>query len=83
MPNKLKDVQTTDKTHHPYILEENVSILLKGTGLPIRVNVYRPKSEDLVPVLVTFGPYGKDVPYAVYVTFWNIQNVRELLDQSS
>jgi hypothetical protein len=32
---------------------------------------------------VTFGPYGKDVPYAVYVTFWNIQNVRELLDQSS
>ncbi|KAB2099348.1 hypothetical protein AG0111_0g12239 [Alternaria gaisen] len=66
MPNKLKDVQTTDKTHHPYILEENVSILLKGTGLPIRVNVYRPKSEDLVPVLVTFGPYGKDVPYAVF-----------------
>lgn len=65
MPNQLRDISSVDGINHPYIFEQNVGILLKGTGLPIRVNVYRPKTDEQVPVLVTFGPYGKDTPYAV------------------
>ncbi|CAM1508472.1 Fc.00g053200.m01.CDS01 [Cosmosporella sp. VM-42] len=45
---------------------KNVSIPLKASPLPIRANVYIPKSEDPLakyPVLVTYGPYGKDIPY--------------------
>ncbi|WWD19961.1 hypothetical protein CI109_104434 [Kwoniella shandongensis] len=45
------------------ILEKNVDIPLKdGQGL-CRVNVYKPKNEGRYPVLVTYGPYGKDIPY--------------------
>lgn len=65
MPNKLRDISSVEDTNYPYPFEQNVSILLKGTGLPVRVNVYRPKIDEKVPVLVTFGPYGKDTPYAV------------------
>jgi predicted acyl esterase len=33
----------------------------------VRCNVYRPKTEAKVPVLVTYGPYGKDIHYREYV----------------
>lgn len=69
MPNQLREISSIDDTSYPYIFEQNVGIMLKGTELPVRVNVYRPKTDEQVPVLVTFGPYGKDVPYAVYVLF--------------
>lgn len=64
MPNEiLPDIATVDKTSFPYIFEQNVTIPLKdGSGL-IRANVYRPKELEKVPVLVTYGPYGKDIPY--------------------
>ncbi|KAH7152478.1 X-Pro dipeptidyl-peptidase C-terminal non-catalytic domain-containing protein [Dactylonectria estremocensis] len=48
---------------------KNVSIPLKASPLPIRANVYLPKSADpnaRWPVLVTYGPYGKDIPYATF-----------------
>jgi predicted acyl esterase len=68
MPNQIRDISTTETGDFPYILEKNVSIPLKssgdGSGL-VRANVYRPKDsgEKPVPVLVTYGPYGKDIYY--------------------
>ncbi|KAJ6192374.1 Alpha/Beta hydrolase protein [Bipolaris maydis] len=32
----------------------------------VRGNVYRPKSEGRYPVLVTYGPYGKDILYSSF-----------------
>lgn len=63
MPNEIKDIRTVDKTSFPYIFEQNVTVELKaGKGL-VRCNVYRPKTSAPVPVLVTYGPYGKDIHY--------------------
>ncbi|OIW29732.1 X-Pro dipeptidyl-peptidase C-terminal non-catalytic domain-containing protein [Coniochaeta ligniaria NRRL 30616] len=49
---------------------KNVSIPLKASPLPIRANVYLPLSasgdDGKWPVLVTYGPYGKDIPYATF-----------------
>jgi putative CocE/NonD family hydrolase len=48
---------------------KNVSIPLKASSLPIRANVYLPLSssgDGKYPVLVTYGPYGKDIPYATF-----------------
>ena len=62
-------------------LFKNVSIPLKNSTLPIRANVYIPLEKDTntqledgttstdqkrYPVLVTYGPYGKDIPYACF-----------------
>ena len=46
------------------ILEKNVSIPRDGT-YPIRCNVYRPIAAEgeTFPVIVTYGPYGKDIHY--------------------
>ncbi|TKA76929.1 hypothetical protein B0A55_03114 [Friedmanniomyces simplex] len=65
MPNQLRDISSVDNDSYPYIFEQNVDVPIKtfDTGL-IRVNVYRPKIDKPVPVLITCGPYGKDVPYA-------------------
>lgn len=65
MPNQHRDIQTVDSTNFSYVFEQNVSIPL-GNGGVVRCNVYKPKtasSEVKFPVLVTYGPYGKDVPY--------------------
>ncbi|KAK4194892.1 putative acyl esterase [Triangularia verruculosa] len=69
--SSLPDVSTHDRISFPYIFSKNVSVPLSppatGTGL-IRCNVYRPHDSDSkpVPVLVTYGPYGKDIPYRVF-----------------
>ncbi|RSL82388.1 hypothetical protein CEP51_005201 [Fusarium floridanum] len=63
MPNQIKDIHTVDDTSFPYIFEQNATVTLKsGSGL-VRCNVYRPKGANKVPVLVTYGPYGKDIHY--------------------
>ncbi|KAI0802497.1 Alpha/Beta hydrolase protein [Xylaria sp. FL0064] len=63
MPNAIQDLLVVDDTSFPYIFEQNVTVTLKsGQGL-IRCNVYRPKRPEPVPVLVTYGPYGKDIHY--------------------
>jgi hypothetical protein len=64
MPNKIRDdLLVVDSTSFPYILEQNVTIKLKTFDGLVRCNIYRPKSEDKIPVLVTYGPYGKDIHY--------------------
>ncbi|KAG7150573.1 hypothetical protein HYQ46_000487 [Verticillium longisporum] len=67
MPNQVKDLHKVDETSFPYIFEQNATVTLKaGDGL-VRCNIYRPKSSGPVPVLVTYGPYGKDIPYKEYL----------------
>jgi hypothetical protein len=68
--NTVKDLlQVTTDQENGLIFEKNVSIPLKASTLPIRCNVYRPIAEDdqKYPVLVTYGPYGKDIPYEKYL----------------
>jgi hypothetical protein len=63
MPNETRDIHVVDDTSFPYIFEQNATVKLNsGDGL-VRCNVYRPRSGP-VPVLVTYGPYGKDIHYS-------------------
>ena len=64
MPNEIQDLHTIDSDTYAYIFEQNASVPLNSSDGLIRLNVYRPKTEAKVPVLVTYGPYGKDIPYA-------------------
>ena len=64
MPTKIKDnILVVDRDSYPYMYEENVTIPLKFNNGLVRANLYRPKNVDKAPVLLTYGPYGKDVPY--------------------
>ncbi|KAM0753449.1 X-Pro dipeptidyl-peptidase protein [Meredithblackwellia eburnea MCA 4105] len=47
------------------VFEKNVDIPLKDGGL-CRGNVYRPKQQGRYPVIMTYGPYGKDYPYSEF-----------------
>lgn len=64
MPNKIKDLHIIDRESFPYIFEQNVTVALKSSDGLVRVNVFRPKTSEKVPVLCTYGPYGKDIHYA-------------------
>lgn len=65
MPNEIKDLYKTDDQSFDYLYEENVTVPLKGGKGLVRVNVYRPKTQETrYPVLVTYGPYGKDIHYS-------------------
>ncbi|CUM55110.1 uncharacterized protein AC631_03446 [Debaryomyces fabryi] len=66
MPNIIKKIQTNDFESFPYIFQKNIDIPLKTDitgGNIVRANVYRPKSSERFPVLITYGPYGKDIHY--------------------
>ena len=65
MSAPLKDLhETFDDEENNLIFEKNVSIPIPGSELPIRANVYRPKeTRHKCPVLITYGPYGKDIWY--------------------
>ncbi|KAK0741128.1 X-Pro dipeptidyl-peptidase C-terminal non-catalytic domain-containing protein [Schizothecium vesticola] len=51
-------------------VHKNISIPLRASPLPIRANLYLPLSptpgQKKYPVLVTYGPYGKDIPYSSF-----------------
>jgi hypothetical protein len=67
MPLQIKDLlEVHTDTGNNLIFEKNVSVPLKNSDLPLRCNVYRPLSpkNGKFPVLVTYGPYGKDIPYS-------------------
>ncbi|KAH8803322.1 Alpha/Beta hydrolase protein [Xylogone sp. PMI_703] len=68
----IKIIHTVDLSGD-YIVEVNVDIPLRtatkttsADPLLVRANVYRPKANGRFPVLVTYGPYGKDIPYASF-----------------
>ena len=65
MPNTIKDLYTIDEKSFDYIYEENLSVHLKESEGLVRCNVYGPKATgNKHPVLVTYGPYGKDIHYS-------------------
>jgi len=66
MPNEIQDLRAVDADTHDYILEENVTVPLKSSDGLVRLNIYRPRAEQKAPVLATYGPYGKDIPYQEY-----------------
>lgn len=64
MGNELRDISETHlDEENGLIFEKNISIPLQDNGSVIRCNVYRPIAEGTFPVLVTYGPYGKDIYY--------------------
>ncbi|KIV92426.1 hypothetical protein PV10_03726 [Exophiala mesophila] len=67
MPNPIRnDLHKIDDQSFDYIYEENITIpLQEGRGI-VRANIFRPKQQAKSPVLVTYGPYGKDVHYSVF-----------------
>jgi X-Pro dipeptidyl-peptidase (S15 family) len=64
MPNPIKGLHTVDDQDFSYIFEQNATVKLSVSEGLVRCNVYRPKTSEKVPVIVTYGPYGKDIPYA-------------------
>lgn len=69
MPNIIKkDIHTIDQKSFRYIFEQNATVSLKSSEGLVRCNIYRPKNLDKVPVLVTYGPYGKDIHYKEYAS---------------
>ncbi|KAF2003499.1 X-Pro dipeptidyl-peptidase protein [Amniculicola lignicola CBS 123094] len=67
MPNQIKqDIHTIDEITFPYIFEQNATVPLKTSEGLVRCNVYRPKPTkegETFSVLITYGPYGKDIHY--------------------
>ena len=70
MPNEIRDISSVNEESFPYAFEKNVTIPLKSSSGLVRANVYRPKdsSNKPVPILMTYGPYGKDIYYGEYVS---------------
>lgn len=49
------------------IIDKNVDIPLKDGLNVLRCDVFRPKDETKkYPIIMTSGPYGKDIPYSVF-----------------
>jgi len=46
---------------HEMLVEQNADVPMRD-GAILHANVYRPNADGRFPVLMTFGPYGKDVP---------------------
>ena len=65
MSEEIRDMrEVTIDQQNNVIFEKNVSVPIPGTELPVRVNVYRTNETRVKrPVLVTYGPYGKDIWY--------------------
>jgi putative CocE/NonD family hydrolase len=48
------------------LVEQNAEVPMRD-GAILRANVYRPDADARFPVLMTFGPYGKDVPLREFI----------------
>lgn len=71
------DTPTTDSQHrvesrNSMIIEWDVPIEMDD-GLVLRANIYRPTGEGPFPVIMSHGPYGKDLAWQEgYKTTWDI-----------
>ncbi|KAL1611046.1 hypothetical protein SLS59_000683 [Nothophoma quercina] len=72
MASDLDKFMTVNKDDFPYIFIQHKDAPLRTnhTGV-LRCNVYLPKDaapfgDETYPVLATYGPYGKDVPYDIF-----------------
>lgn len=75
MPNQIRKIETREvDEEYDLVVDLNVDIPLKEvrghTAGLVRGNVYRNKQAveagSKQPVLVTYAPYGKDVPYSSF-----------------
>jgi hypothetical protein len=67
------------------IFDKNVDVTMRD-GAVLRANVFRPKAEGKFPVIMTFGPYGKDVHLSEFQpAAWAVLRDRypQILQQSS
>jgi len=67
------------------VIERDVAITMDD-GLVLRADVYRPKTEKPVPVIMTAGPYGKGVKYQEHYKLmwdWLIQQHPDVLTGST
>jgi predicted acyl esterase len=65
MPTVIRDIRSVEESKYPYIVERDVSVPLQDGGV-LRCNIFMPRdvrNGQRFPVLVAYGPYGKDVPY--------------------
>jgi predicted acyl esterase len=65
MPTIIRDIQFTNESQYPYIVEENVSVSVYDGGV-VRCNIFMPRAVregQKFPVIMTYGPYGKDIHY--------------------
>jgi predicted acyl esterase len=65
MATTIRDIRSVEESRYPYIVEENVSVSLQDGGL-VRCNIFMPRSVrqgNKFPVIMTYGPYGKDIHY--------------------
>jgi uncharacterized protein len=70
---------------HEMMLEKDVAVPMRD-GAILRANVFRPKADGRFPVLMTFGPYGKDVHIKQFMPpAWELITTRhpEILAASS
>jgi len=77
--------QSQRQIRHEMTLDKDVGIAMRD-GAVLQANVFRPKAEGRFPVLMTFGPYGKDVPLREFMEeAWNRlkQSYPEILQASS
>jgi hypothetical protein len=79
-PRKEPGMAVTDTpgAHHRettpegFVVEWDVPIEMDD-GLVLRADVYRPAGDARHPVLITYGPYGKGLPFQEgYQTSWEI-----------
>ena len=67
------------------VVDTDIGIPMRD-GAVLRANFYHPKADGKFPVLMSFGPYGKDVPLKEFMTeAWDTltQRYPEVLEHSS
>ena len=46
-----------------YIFQQNGTLTIKNGGGLVRCSVYRPRTAERLPMLITYGPYGTEIRY--------------------
>jgi predicted acyl esterase len=88
-PREQAEVQGMEATkpveRHRLVLDKDVAVGMRD-GAELRANVFRPEDPGRYPVLMTLGPYGKDVALAQFMPHAGAairQRHPEILESSS
>jgi predicted acyl esterase len=62
--------------HRGFVLDKDVAVPMRD-GANLRANVFRPTAAGKFPVLISLGPYGKDVHISQFMpSAWELLNAR-------
>ncbi len=78
-------VEVKNKGAHGVVLDRDVDIPMRD-GARLKANLFRPDDEGRYPVLMTFGPYSKDIHFSQHrLASWDsmIHDNPEILQASS